>query len=661
MDMSRARRLRPEGGRPRRRSKTRKRAEVPIIRNATDESLRGEACVLSWWQGAASLGDQEGRVHGGRPSSVISPISTQTDGDVPRKLITTGPCVSPLEQVPDDSCFPGEWLAALSLGDEQGRGRLHGGSAISPFFTGSAAPSLSSDQPPCSNHKISMSALAMEFCNLKIWRLDMLSDHLGISPESIWESVSRSCSGSSSSNSAASWSSSSGSFTGTSGSSNEVSFNAYLSALSEDMSVRSDKKALSCMDFIDRKLLSILNDIAGIMIEGGCEMMLRRAIDRQSPQLASYIEILDINTILCGHKDESKEILLKVWTTAMHIIVGFLREMQRQLNGQDLGYFNRLKEDYFLAIAKQSVMKLLKASGSICIQNAPIDPVYKDVYSTLKPDLSKMINVVMIYQALNYGMPTILALFSGQTKEFILAQGEGLSQKLSDMFVKLAVEQNDLVRSQCLDIFDTGVHRSTRHIMDQMRMLVQHKSTIYLILKGDKKAFSELVVQLISSLEFMLYINSKGLQLPGQQQMFLLNNVHFVLQEAKRENDLGLILGEGWLLQRHDQLNLLITEYVDASWTPVMSCFLRRTRVPEILWPCQLFDKFTSSLEMTYRVQKTWKVTDPLIRHKVREAIFQKVIPEYRMHVENYLEKKLKAERYSIEQLESQLQELFEG
>ncbi|CAO2184536.1 unnamed protein product [Urochloa humidicola] len=621
MDMSRAPRLPPAGGRPRRRSKTRKRAEVPIFRNATDESRREEACVLRGWLAAASLGDQEGRFHGGRPSSAISPISTQTDGDGPLKLIG-GPCVSPVEQGPDESCFPGEWLAALSHGDR----RVHGASAMSPFLAGSLAPSLSSDQPPCSNLKTAMSALAMEFCNLNIWRLDVVSD-LGISPASIWESVRRSGSNGCSSNSAASWSSSSGSFTGTSGSSNEASFNAYISALSEDVSVRSDNKVFSRMDFIDRKLLSILNDIAGIMIEGGCEKMLRRAIDRQSPQLASYIEILDINNILGGHKEESKEILLKVWTTAMHIIIGFLKEMQRQLNGQDLGYFNRFKEDYFLAIAKQSVMKLLKASSSICVQNTSIDPVCKDVYSTLKPDLSNMIIVVMIYQALNYGMPKILALFSGQTKEFILAEGEGVSHRLSDMFVKLAVEQNDLVRSQCLDISDTGVHRSTRHIMDHIRMLVQHKSTVYLILKG-------------------------------QQQMFLLNNAHFTLQEAKRENDLALILGEGWLLQRHDQLNLFITGYVDASWTPVMSCFLRRTRVPEILWPHQLFDKFTSSLEMTYRVQETWKVTDPLIRRKVREAIFQKVIPEYRMHMEN---SEKKSGRYSIEQLESQLQELFEG
>jgi hypothetical protein len=40
---------------------------------------------------------------------------------------------------------------------------------------------------------------------------------------------------------------------------------------------------------IDRKVLSTLNDIAGVMVEGGYEDMLRRAIDRYSAQLARYV------------------------------------------------------------------------------------------------------------------------------------------------------------------------------------------------------------------------------------------------------------------------------------------------------------------------------------------------------------------------------------
>lgn len=130
-----------------------------------------------------------------------------------------------------------------------------------------------------------MTPLAMEFCHLRIWRQDALrDDRLGVSPVSIWETARRSCRGTSSSHSVASCPSSSGSFTGTSGSSGG---SLSVSALCEDMSVRSGK-ALGLRDLIDRKRLSTLNDIAGVMIEGGYEHMLRRAIDQYSAQLARY-------------------------------------------------------------------------------------------------------------------------------------------------------------------------------------------------------------------------------------------------------------------------------------------------------------------------------------------------------------------------------------
>ena len=140
MDMSRApMRPRPAGGRPRHRSKARNRA--------ADESLRGDPCVLSGWLAATSIGDQEGRVHGGRPCSAVAPTATLTRTDGRRSKPITGPSFSPLEQDPDeslwgDACVHGGWLAAVSLGDEQGQG-LHGGGTMAPFFTGSSVPSSS--------------------------------------------------------------------------------------------------------------------------------------------------------------------------------------------------------------------------------------------------------------------------------------------------------------------------------------------------------------------------------------------------------------------------------------------------------------------------------------------------------------------------------------
>ncbi|KAK3160739.1 hypothetical protein QOZ80_1BG0063790 [Eleusine coracana subsp. coracana] len=619
MDMSTAPR-RVAGVRPRHRLTAGGRREVmgprhPPVGQDPDEVL-GDVCVHAGWFAAASCGDLEVRVHGGRPVGSISRLFIGYSSLQPMpELSSKEASISLLDSI-EKLLDP---LARDLFPDDTHRRNKYMASArqlIQLRLQQQLQPDLASKEIHDRVDSLlnqAMSSLAMEFCQLRIWRLDARGG-LGISPASIWESISRGCG--SGSGSTASWpSSSSGSFTATSGSSNDDSFNMYQSALSlcEDISVRS-RKSSSHASFIDFKSLSVLDVIAGVIIKGGYEHMLRRAMDRHSTQLASYVEILDVDNILVGHMEEPKEILLRVWTSAMHAIVGLLREMQRQLNGLNFGSFNIFKEDYFLAIAK----------------------------------------------ALNYIMPTILALFSGQIKESILVEGERLSHGLSDMFAKLFVEINDLTRSQCLAITDIGVHRATRHIMNHMRLLVQQKNTVHLILKGGFNVFGGMVVELVSSLEFMLDMNSRSLRLQGQQEMFLLNNVHFMLQEAKKNTDLVVILGEAWLLQHHDLVNRLISGYVDASWGPVVSSFERRTRVPVILWPHQLFDKFSSSFEMTYSVQKSWKVTDPLIRKMVREAVCRKVIPLYQMHMENYSNKKMSM-RYNSEQLESQLLELFEG
>uniref|UniRef100_A0A0E0C263 Exocyst subunit Exo70 family protein n=1 Tax=Oryza meridionalis TaxID=40149 RepID=A0A0E0C263_9ORYZ len=199
-----------------------------------------------------------------------------------------------------------------------------------------------------------------------------------------------------------------------------------------------------------------------------------------------------------------------------------------------------------------------------------------------------------------------------------------------------------------------------KHIMGLMRLLVEQKDTVHMMLNDNPDKFGQVVIQLISSLEFLLDMNSRSLALQGQQQVFLLNNINFVLEQANNYTDLKLILGESWCLQRHVQLDQFLASYVEASWTPVMSSFII-TRIPKILWPQQLFDKFNSRFEMTYNVQKTWKVTDPVIRQKLREKITQKVIPLYRMYLESYSDKKQKSARFNVEHLEARLLEIFEG
>ncbi|CAD6238573.1 unnamed protein product [Miscanthus lutarioriparius] len=395
------------------------------------------------------------------------------------------------------------------------------------------------DQRKKSLLKTVMSCLADEFCHLKVWRLDDATarDH---SPASIWDSARRSRSGSQDSARMMS-SSSSGSFTTGSGGTSDASYGSYHRGLGEEPSVQSHSTFAAGMIYVDRRSLSIVRDIASVMIGSEYEDILRGAFDRHCAQLARYIEILDIDNIFGYQLEESREILLKVWTSAVHIIISFLNEMQRQLDAHDFGSFDKIKEEYFLAIAKVNVMKLLDSANSISFQvDPPTDQSCKNSYGAAERNLSKMVDVVMVYQALDHGLPTILSLLSGKTKELVVAEGEELIKRLSDVFAKLSDELNNTVRSQYLFITDTGVHRFTKHVMDHIRLLVQHKRTIH------------------PMLEFILNVNSRTLQLQGQEQIFLLNNVRFMLEAAEKNTELVLILGESWFLRCHDQIDQCI-------------------------------------------------------------------------------------------------------
>ncbi|XP_052150622.1 exocyst complex component EXO70E2-like [Oryza glaberrima] len=508
-----------------------------------------------------------------------------------------------------------------------------------------------------------MGSLAVELCHLKIWKPDALASYLGCTPTSIWELARSSCrggGGGSGSASSASWMSTSRSCSGGSSGPNGVSFDGYYMALSEERTVRSGQASSVTASHIDLKSVSILNKIADFMIGVGHEQMLRGAFDQHSEHLVRYIEILDIDKILGNHMEESTELLLKVWTSTMRTVLSVLDEMRTHLNQKDHGTFSSLKVDYFSAIAKESVMKLLNYANAICIQVGPNDPSCRDTHASVKHYPSKMANLLIMFQALEYAKMEILDLFLGQTKGPILMEIERLTNGLSAVFLVLLVELNGLLRSQHLVISNTGVHHVTQHIMGLMRLLVEQKDKVHMMLNDNPDKFGQVVTQLISSLEFMLDMNSRSLALQGQQQVFLLNNINFVLEQANNYTDLKLILGESWCLQRHVQLDQFLASYVEASWTPVMSSFII-TRIPKILWPQQLFDKFNSRFEMTYNVQKTWKVTDPVIGQKLREKITQKVIPLYRMYLESYSDKKQKSARFNVEHLEARLLEIFEG
>ena len=87
------------------------------------------------------------------------------------------------------------------------------------------------------------------------------------------------------------------------------------------------------------------------------------------------------------------EDMVKRWILATKLVGKVLAVMQTQLMAQECGAFDRFKDDYFMAIAKQSILVLLKFADGFT--------------STRSPD--KLIHVLELYGALGSSAPGLLA------------------------------------------------------------------------------------------------------------------------------------------------------------------------------------------------------------------------------------------------------------
>jgi hypothetical protein len=73
---------------------------------------------------------------------------------------------------------------------------------------------------------------------------------------------------------------------------------------------------------------------------------------------------------------------------------------------------------------------------------------------------------------------------------------------------------------------------------------------------------------------------------------------------------------------------------------------------------CSLLSKFESEFQKIYTTQMEWKVPDPRLRRRLRQAITEKIIPGYKKYIED---NKVTNPKISPLKLEAILRELFEG
>ncbi|XP_024008950.1 exocyst complex component EXO70A1 isoform X2 [Eutrema salsugineum] len=183
------------------------------------------------------------------------------------------------------------------------------------------------------------------------------------------------------------------------------------------------------------------------------------------------------------------------------------------------------------------------------------------------------------------------------------------------------------------------------------------------------------LIWIILILQFNLEGKSKYYRDAALSHLFVMNNVHYIVQKIKGSPELREMIGDLYLRKLTGKFRQAATYYQRAAWVKVLYCLrdeglrtkgsfasgVSRSALRE------RFKSFNALFEEVHRVQSQWLVPDSQLREELKISILEKLSPAYRSflgrfrshiesgkHPENYI-------KITVEELETEVLDLFEG
>ncbi|KAK9272399.1 hypothetical protein L1049_002771 [Liquidambar formosana] len=440
------------------------------------------------------------------------------------------------------------------------------------------------------------------------------------------------------------------------------------------------------VDLINPDAIDDLKDIVDRMIKAGYEKeccqvytSVRRDVLDECLSILG-VEKLSIDEV---HKIEwvSLDGKMKKWSHGVKIAIRVILVGEKRLWDQIFVGSERIREVCFNEIAKGSVMQLMTFAEAITI-------------GQLSPE--KLFRILDMYDALAYVLPDLESLFYGDSGEFLCSEARELLAGLGEAAKGTFSEFDYAIKGETSKkpIQGGEIHPLSRYVMNYVRLLVDYSETLNLLLvnidgdlsspvsgdndddtsrAGNGSPLAQRLLLVISSLESNLDDKSKLYEDEAMKYVFLMNNVHYLVQKVKG-SELGTFLGDQWVRKHRGQIRQYATCYLRACWSKVLSCLKDEgigssgssSNVSKMALK-ERFKNFNLGFEEVYKNQTTWKVPDPQLREELRISISEKVIPAYRSFLgrfQSHIEGGRHAGKYikyTPEDLENYLLDFFEG
>ncbi|XP_058209820.1 exocyst complex component EXO70A1 isoform X1 [Rhododendron vialii] len=430
---------------------------------------------------------------------------------------------------------------------------------------------------------------------------------------------------------------------------------------------------------IPPRILPLLHDLAQQMVHAGHQQQLF-TIYRETRAAVLEQSLRKLGVEKLGKEDvqrmqwEVLEAKIGNWIHFMRISVKLLFAGEKKVCDQIFEGVDSLKEQCFADVTATSVAVLLSFGEAI---------------AKSKRSPEKLFVLLDMYELMRELQPEMETNFQGkycmEMRESAVVLTKRLAQTAQETFgdFEEAVEK-DATKTAVLD---GTVHPLTSYVINYVKFLFDYQSTLKLLFQefdeGDADArLTAVTTRIMQALQSNLDGKSKQYKDPALTQLFLMNNIHYIVRSVRRSEAKDL-LGDDWVQIHRRIVQQHANQYKRISWSKILQCLtvqglssssggqlgsdsgsnsgLSRAMVKE------RFKTFNIQFEELHQRQSQWSVPDSELRESLRLAVAEVLLPAFRSFIRRFgpmIENGKNPQKYirfSPEDLERMLAEFFEG
>ncbi|XP_068659765.1 exocyst complex component EXO70A1-like [Aristolochia californica] len=434
---------------------------------------------------------------------------------------------------------------------------------------------------------------------------------------------------------------------------------------------------------IPPRIMPLLHDLAVQMVQAGHQQQCSKIYrDTRASVLEQSIRKLGVERL---NKDDVQKMQWEVleakignWIHYMRIAVKLLFAAEKKVCDQIFEGVD-LRDICFAEVTANSVAMLLSFGEAI---------------ARSKRSPEKLFVLLDMYEIMRELQPEIESIFEGkpcnEMREAALSLTKRLAQTAQETFgdFEEAVEK-DATKTAVLD---GTVHPLTSYVINYVKFLFDYQSTLKQLFQefdiggdGSNSQLANVTMRIMQALQTNLDGKSKQYKDPALTQLFLMNNIHYMVRSVRRSEAKDL-LGDDWV-QRHRRIvQQHANQYKRVAWGKILQCLsvqstgssgggsgmgadggsgansgVSRAMVKD------RFKTFNMQFEELHQRQSQWTVPDNELRESLRLAVAEVLLPAYRSFIKRFGsmiengKNPTKYIRYTPEDLDRMLGEFFEG